>query len=63
MSMVGQVVGWGSEMPYAECVYAEGRVVAQSGAFLTILREDIAAEFPHYNPFVVRKVEHVWVVE
>lgn len=60
---VGHIVGWGSDHIYGEGHYAEGRVVYRERDNLVILREDMVDKHPHINPFALRKVFHVWLVE
>lgn len=61
---VGQTVGWGaSETAFAVAMYVEGKVVAKSGPFLSILVDKYAELYPHYSPFVTRHQLHVRVVE
>jgi len=60
---VGQIVGWGSDLPYGDHLYSEGRVMARHGEFLVILNEGLLESTPHAMPFVIRKDDHVWLVE
>jgi hypothetical protein len=60
---VGQVVGWTSDTSFACQMYVEGKVVAKSDPYLSILVETYAEKHPDYSPFVSRHQNSVRLVE